>query len=88
MQACFGAETSRDIVEREAEEKRLAEEKAEAERVRLESMKPDIQKLSDYIAKLEKVKVPEISEAGQELADRVCQVFLNAISSMNAIIGK
>ena len=44
--------------------------------------------LADTKRELEMVKVPEISEAGQELADRVCQVFLNAISSMNAIIGK
>lgn len=82
------AERDRLRLEREAEEKRLAEERAEIERARLEAMKPDIQKLSDYVAKLEKVKVPEISEAGKELADRVCQVFLDAVISMNAMLGK
>lgn len=82
------AERERLRLEREAEEKRLAEERAEADRVRLEAMKPDIQKLSDYVAKLEKVKVPDVSDAGRELADRVCQVFLGAITAMNAIVGK
>lgn len=93
--AAEAAERERLRIEREAEEKRLAEEaaekarqEAEAERQRLEALKPDLQKIADYIAKLEKVKVPEVSEGATEVLDRVCGVFLGAVVAMNSIIGK
>ena len=67
---------------------RSARQEAEAERQRLEALKPDLQKIADYIAKLEKVKVPEVSEGATEVLDRVCGVFLGAVVAMNSIIGK
>lgn len=80
-------EAEKQRLAREAEEKRLEAERAEAERARLEAMKPDIQKLADYVAKLEKVKVPEVGDACQDLQGRVGQILLDACAEMRVVLG-
>lgn len=65
---------AREKAEREAEAKRLAEERAEQERQRLESLKPDVEKMADFAQFLNSIDYPELSdESAREKLESVGQ---------------
>lgn len=85
-----GEQAERERVAKEAEGKRLADEaaaaKALAEQQQREALQPDLDKLSEYIAKVAKVKFPAVSDVGQGIANDVEMIVNKAVDEMRARI--
>lgn len=83
------AQAERDRLE--AEQRRAAEDKARAEReaaekARLESLRPDREKLLTVVAEILAIEVPEVSDAMNSVRNKVCEGLARSARILETII--
>jgi chromosome segregation ATPase len=80
---------AREKVEREAAEAKAAAERAEADRIRLEALRPDKEKLAAFGKAINRVEQPNLSSAEADaVLSRVNGIIWSAIEEINEYCGE